>query len=130
MTITKAFKEEYSLEKRKHISAKIKNRYPDRLPIIVEKAPNSDIPEITKKKFLAPHDMIVSKFVMEIRKHLDDTGQTNEKTAIFLFVKNNTVLPPSSNLISTIHELYKNEDGFLYITYSGENTFGGSDYCC
>ncbi|EFA85097.1 MAP1-LC3 domain-containing protein [Heterostelium album PN500] len=122
--ISKSFQNEYSLDRRKHISAKIRNRYKDRLPIIVERAPNSNIPEISKKKFLAPCDMIVSKFVMEIRKHLEETGQATEKTAIFLFVKNNTVLPPTSNLISTIYELYKNEDGFLYITYSGENTFG------
>ncbi|EGG20209.1 MAP1-LC3 domain-containing protein [Cavenderia fasciculata] len=123
--VSKSFQNEYSLEKRKHISAKIRNRYKDRLPIIVERAPNSNIPEIPKKKFLAPCDMVVSKFLMEIRKHLAETGgQMNDKTAIFLFVNNN-VLPPSSNQISTIYELYKNEDGFLYITYSGENTFGG-----
>jgi hypothetical protein len=28
-------------------------------------------------------------------------------------------------LMSHIYEKYKDEDGFLYITYSGENTFGG-----
>jgi hypothetical protein len=27
-------------------------------------------------------------------------------------------------LMSTIYEDHKDEDGFLYITYSGENTFG------
>lgn len=63
--------------------------------------------------------------------------------AIFLFVNN--TLPPTGNLIrvrkyqtnnynhshhtladlvSNIYERYKDEDGFLYITYSGENTFG------
>ncbi len=29
-------------------------------------------------------------------------------------------------LMSSIYEDHKDEDGFLYITYSGENTFGGS----
>lgn len=28
--------------------------------------------------------------------------------------------------MSTIYEEKKDEDGFLYITYSGENTFGGA----
>ncbi len=27
--------------------------------------------------------------------------------------------------MSHIYEKYKDEDGFLYVTYSGENTFGG-----
>ena len=28
-------------------------------------------------------------------------------------------------LMSTMYEDHKDEDGFMYITYSGENTFGG-----
>jgi GABA(A) receptor-associated protein len=27
--------------------------------------------------------------------------------------------------MSSVYEDHKDEDGFLYITYSGENTFGG-----
>lgn len=33
---------------------------------------------------------------------------------------------PAAALMSSIYEDHKDEDGFLYITYSGENTFGGS----
>ncbi|KAF2075378.1 hypothetical protein CYY_003302 [Polysphondylium violaceum] len=122
--LTKSFKQEFSLEKRKSISAKIRNRYKDRLPIIVERAPNSNVPDILKKKFLAPSNMIVQNFIMEIRKHLDTSNQSNEKASIFLFV-NKTNLPPSSQLLSNIYDKYKDEDGFMYIVYSGENTFGG-----
>ena len=28
-------------------------------------------------------------------------------------------------LMSDVYEDHKDDDGFLYITYSGENTFGG-----
>lgn len=28
--------------------------------------------------------------------------------------------------MSSVYEDHKDEDGFLYITYSGENTFGGN----
>merc|ERR1711939_818636 len=34
------------------------------------------------------------------------------------------VLPPTAALMSSIYEEHKDEDGFLYISYSGENTFG------
>lgn len=31
---------------------------------------------------------------------------------------------PSGSLMSAIYDERKDEDGFLYVTYSGENTFG------
>lgn len=34
--------------------------------------------------------------------------------------------PPAAALMSSVYEDHKDEDGFLYITYSGENTFGSS----
>ena len=30
----------------------------------------------------------------------------------------------SASLMSAIYDEHKDEDGFLYITYNGENTFG------
>lgn len=36
----------------------------------------------------------------------------------------NDILPPTAALMSTIYEEHKDEDGFLYVLYSGENTFG------
>ena len=29
--------------------------------------------------------------------------------------------------MSSIYEDHKDDDGFLYVTYSGENTFGGAE---
>jgi len=113
------FKQEHSLEKRIEVSSKIRSKYPDRIPVIVEKSLRSDAPPIDKKKFLVPQDISVGKFVYEIRKHMP---ALKAEDSIFLFV--NDVLPPSAALVSTIYEKHKDEDGFLYITYSGENTFG------
>ncbi|GLI67447.1 hypothetical protein VaNZ11_011640 [Volvox africanus] len=114
------FKQEHSLDKRKAEAARIKEKYPDRIPVIVEKAERSDIPDIDKKKYLVPSDLTVGQFVYVIRKRI----KLSPEKAIFIFVKN--VLPPTAALMSSIYEDHKDEDGFLYITYSGENTFGGS----
>jgi GABA(A) receptor-associated protein len=50
------FKKENNLEKRKEESGKILSKYPDRIPIIVERLndSNKDIPEIDKKKIFGP----------------------------------------------------------------------------
>ena len=37
-------------DKRKDEAQRIRDKYPDRIPVIVEKAERSDIPEIDKKK--------------------------------------------------------------------------------
>ncbi|KAI4338478.1 hypothetical protein MLD38_023533 [Melastoma candidum] len=112
------FKQEHDLEKRRAEAARIREKYPDRIPVIVEKAETSDIPNIDKKKYLVPADLTVGQFVYVIRKRI----KLSAEKAIFIFVDN--VLPPTGAIMSTIYEEKKDEDGFLYVTYSGENTFG------
>ncbi|ESQ44014.1 hypothetical protein EUTSA_v10006314mg [Eutrema salsugineum] len=106
-----SFKQDHDFEKRKAEALRIREKYPDRVPVIVEKAEKSDIPNIDKKKFLVPADLTIGQFVYVIRKRI----QLSAEKAIFIFVDN--VLPPTEK---------KEEDGFLYVTYSGESTFGSS----
>ncbi|CAL5331396.1 unnamed protein product [Camellia sinensis] len=105
-------------DKRRAEAARIREKYPDRIPVIVEKAERSDIPNIDKKKYLVPADLTVGQFVYVIRKRI----KLSAEKAIFIFVDN--VLPPTGGIMSTIYDDKKDEDGFLYVTYSGENTFG------
>jgi GABA(A) receptor-associated protein len=112
------FREENNLEQRKSEAEKIRNKYPDRIPVVVERVPNSQIPEIDKRKFLVPNDISVAQFMWIIRKRI----QLPSEKAIFLFV--NKTIPQSSSTMGQIYTNFKDEDGFLYIAYSGENTFG------
>ncbi|XP_067932433.1 gamma-aminobutyric acid receptor-associated protein-like 2 [Watersipora subatra] len=112
------FKQENTLEDRMKESAKIKSKYPDRIPVVVEKVPNSQIQDIDKRKFLVPNDISVAQFMWIIRRRI----QLPAEKAIFLFL--GKVLPQSSTSMSQIYQEHKDEDGFLYIAYSGENTFG------
>ncbi|KAI5417473.1 Autophagy- protein 8f, variant 2, partial [Lathyrus oleraceus] len=116
------FKQEHDLEKRSAEAARIREKYPDRIPVIVEKAERSDIPSIDKKKYLVPADLTVGQFVYVIRKRI----KLSAEKAIFIFVDN--VLPPTGAIMSAIYDEKKDEDGFLYVTYSGENTFGDLIY--
>ncbi|PRP83083.1 autophagy protein 8 [Planoprotostelium fungivorum] len=111
------FKVDYDFNRRKEFAEKIRGKYPDRIPVIVEKAPKSDAPEIDKKKYLVPADITAGKFIFEIRKQI----KLSPDQAIFLFV--NDTIPATGQLMSQIYEKNRDEDGFLYVTYSGENTF-------
>eukprot|EP01091_Cochliopodium_minus_P014550 TRINITY_DN4959_c0_g1_i3.p1 TRINITY_DN4959_c0_g1~~TRINITY_DN4959_c0_g1_i3.p1 ORF type:complete len:120 (-),score=26.82 TRINITY_DN4959_c0_g1_i3:99-458(-) len=113
------FKEQHNFESRLDIANKIKMQYPQRVPVIVEKAPNSRAPEIEKKKFLAPRDITVAKFLTEIKRHI----KLSHQESLYIFVSNN-VIPQGSASMHQLYEQHKDPDGFLYITYSSENTFG------
>ena len=113
------FKKKYSLEKRLEESTKIKEKHTDRLPIIVTKGDTANISNIEKSKFLAPRDLTLGQFLHVIRKRI----KLNENEALFLFI-NGSILPNNSDSIENTYNTYKDEDGFLYITYCNENVFG------
>ena len=109
---------DFGAEKRKSEAERIRAKYPDRVPVICEKADRSDIPDIDKKKYLVPADLTVGQFHYVIRKRI----KLAPEKALFLFCSNS--IPPNAALMSTVYEEQKDEDGFLYIQYSGESTFG------
>ena len=106
------------VQKNKKESQRILNKYPDRIPIIVNKEKISLLPDLKKNKYLVPKDMVISQFIFIIRKNL--TLSSSEA----LFITINDKLCQSNKKIIDLYEEEKNEDGFLYIIYSSENTFG------
>ena len=117
------FKKEHTLEKRAADAALILEKYPDRIPIICEHAPNtmfynSTVPALDKRKFLVPNDITVGQFIFVVRKRL----QLSPEKAVFFFV--NGSMPSPMALISTVYEEQRDEDGFLYMAYSGDYVFG------
>ncbi len=114
------FKEKQTFEQRLNESTNIKNKFPDRIPVIVEVALSAsrDLPKIDKNKFLVPGDLSLGQFIFIIRRRLI----LPPEKALFIFVNNN--LPLTSNLMREIYGNYKDDDGFLYIKYASENTFG------
>lgn len=118
MSSKSEFKAQHPFEKRKAEAQRIRAKYPDRIPVICEKASSSDIADIDKRKYLVPADLTVGQFVYVIRKRI----KLEPEKAIFIFVNN--TLPPTAALMSTIYKEQTDTDGFLYVTYSGESTFG------
>jgi GABA(A) receptor-associated protein len=118
--MTLVFKQRYSLHHRCSESHRVIEKYPDKVPIICERAntANMECPNIDKNKYLVSRELTIGQFIYVIRKRMI----LQPEKAIFLFIEG--IIPPSSHMLGNIYEFYKDNDGFLYITYSFENTFG------
>lgn len=113
----KSYKNTYTLEKRQDEALRIKKKYPNRVPIICERYTVGD-PEIDRKKYLVPDDLSISNFIYVIRKRI----KLKPENALYLFV--NGKILNGTGLLAQIYEKNKDNDGFLYIKYTLENTFG------
>ena len=112
-----SFKNSYSLKERKEESNKIKEKYPDRIPIIFEHKNSKEDKEI-KRKYLVPLNLTVGEFIYVVRKRIN----IKQEQAIYLFINNKSVT--SGMLLSLYYQNHKDPDGFLYINWTIENTFG------
>jgi GABA(A) receptor-associated protein len=115
----KKFIDTYTLFERSSESARILQKFPDRIPIICERnSKDNSAPHIDKNKFLVPNDLTVGQFIYVIRKRM----HLNPTEALFIFINGNIV--PTHSTMSYIYPTLKDVDGFLYITYAKETTFG------
>ena len=112
------YQKEHTFEKRKEESTKVIEKYTDRVPIIVLKHETCDLPDIDKQKYLVPRDMSFSQFIFVIRKRV------HLKASESLFITINQRLMSGSTPIDTLYDELKDPDGFIYIVYTSENTFG------
>jgi GABA(A) receptor-associated protein len=113
------FKVQYSFDKRKEEAQRILEKHPNKIPIIVEKADNSEGVEIDKTKWLISEEITVGQLLLTIRRRIKlDASET-----VFLFV-NNTYIPSNQETIGQLYNKHKEADLYLYITYSKEVAYG------
>lgn len=112
-----SFRKSKTVEERLIESASIRKKFPDRIPIILEKY-NDSAPDLEKYKYLVNSDDTLSILLYHIRTRI----KLDSTKAIFLTIKNEICNPCQS--LYKLYEDKKDDDGFLYITYTTENTFG------
>ena len=113
-----SFEKKYSFELRSKESAKLLARHPERLPVIVEIADISKLPDLDKHKYLVPGETTMAQLLSILRTRMSITAET----AIFMFINNQ--LPPATETVESLYKKHKSEDNFLYVFLQGENTFG------
>ena len=114
------FKKNYSFEDRKRESARVMSKYEDRIPVICEKniRATTTLPCVDKYKYLIPRDLTVGQFIYVIRKRIHITPEQG----IYFFIDG--IIPQNNDTLYNIYHKHKDKDGFLYVSYTNENTFG------
>ena len=112
------FRDSFTVEERKKESTRIRFQNPTHIPIIIEPRKSTD-PVISKRKYLVPKDITVAQLLYVVRKRID------LKKSQSIFFNCNETMPSTSDLIQTLDTKHSDpNDGFLYITYTLEHTFG------
>ena len=115
-SMTSQFKEKYTFEERQKQSLNIFNKYKDSIPIYIDFTNFSKTTE--KSKFVIPNGFTIGQLLTAIRMKMS----LNPASALFLFINNRLI--PVTTVVSTLYETNKDDDGFLYVSCSEENTFG------
>ncbi|XP_058389871.1 microtubule-associated proteins 1A/1B light chain 3C-like [Diceros bicornis minor] len=115
------FKQRKSLGKVLEEVAGIRVKFPGKIPVVVERYPREQVlPSLDKTKFLVPQELTMTQFlgVVQSRMVLGATA------AVYLLVNSRNMVSMSVTM-AEIYRDYRDEDGFLYLTYASQEVFGG-----
>jgi GABA(A) receptor-associated protein len=107
-----------SLEERQEKSKSFRERHPNHIPVLVTEHKKSEVKGPSLLKFNVSKACKIAEVIMSIKQKTNPTSTA----AIYVYV-NNEVCNPSQSIVD-IDSKYRNEDGYLYLVYSTENTFG------
>jgi len=115
-------------EKRSDAIKRLKEKYPDRIPLIITDENKKNKP----LKLLVPSDLTIMNILVIIRRRT----HLNQKESIYLFAYKNKnknkndnkikepILCNSSQTILSIYNNHKDDDDMLYMVYYKDNVFG------
>ena len=135
----RSYKERNSFSERVRQVENIRKKYPSKVAIIVERfkkvyevkllfGSNCDgfeiiqeksLPVIEKVKYLVPHDLIMSQLSTIVRNRLS----ISPASSFFLFTPGGAMVTLTAT-VTEFYAKYKDEDGYVYIKYASQETFG------
>lgn len=115
-----------TLEERARILEFTRTTYPGKVCIIVEKSRQCRDPKIAinRTKYLVEPSTTCGQLISHIRKEIKNI----DNQAIFILIvdeKKKGIYPILSASVSEMHRKYQHTDGFMYMEFLLENTFGG-----
>jgi GABA(A) receptor-associated protein len=96
----------------------MKNKYPNKVPIVIQKSKSSKLIDLPKNKYLIDRELPVSQFKYLIQKKLN----IGIYQALFIF--NEFYIVNSACSVGDVYDKCKSTDEILYLSYCEENAFG------
>jgi len=118
----KQFYNDHTVEKQIEESNRLRSKYPDRIPILVDRATKRSA-LLDKHKYLVPGDLTLGQFIAVVRKRI----KLQPEKALFFFTEDKN-LPPISQLMSVLWTQHANPGKFLVLSYAEEETFGSCSH--
>ncbi|CAF0863912.1 unnamed protein product [Brachionus calyciflorus] len=120
---TRPFRERKPLAARLEEVQGIKNKFPNKLPVIVERYhKEKSLPPLDKTKFLVPQEITMSQFVAIIRNRMT----LSPSQAFYLLIDDKGIASMSMTM-AEVYDKKKSNDGFLYMSYASQEMFGSNN---
>lgn len=125
MQYIKEFKAKDLTDRKRQAMQQI-TKYPSRVPVVIDKYKTIDPDLCTsesgtiKHKFLFPRDSTFGFILNIVRQRTELT----KEDALYMHVVDSNTMPTVSKTIRDIYNEHKDKDGFLYLTYTMEKTYG------
>src|SRR5579872_5444474 len=128
-SIMTSYRKKHTLKERQEESKRIRKKFPNRIPVLINKSirKNESHQEKEKskttnqaKKYLVPGDFTMGQFSYVFRKKM----KMKPEEAIYFYVSERWTMCPNSAIMSQMYKEYQDPDGFLYLDWKKENTFG------
>lgn len=119
-------------------SQSMRAKHKERVPIIVDRG-TKETPQVTKNKFLVPDSFTIAQFQAIVRRYLKPLEGTDQKKlqpqdALFFFIReykyesgvetHSDKLVPAQQTLGQLYQQYQDRNGYLFIVYNKETTFG------
>ena len=114
------YRQTHTFEKRRDAAAAVRKQYPHRVPVVCQRAASSKLEAPRKTRYLVPRSLTVQQFLFVVRRN----AKLSSHQALFLFTGDDHTLAAGTTTIGDLDETRRDADGFVYIFYAEENTFG------